>query len=638
MPKNFTKWLLIAALAILLVRLLFYAGIIDIVHPPDHGYHTAMARFYMRHPAALFIWDLDKLDWLCEINYIGRLPYLTTSPNLYANLTGKLLFLVDLFLNNERLSLRIVEHLQVIFGLLNIAYIYAISGFVFKNKLPRVFVLLILTNIQMFSYLFNFLTYDNLVNLASSASIFYLLRFIRRKQLRDVAWLGFFIGVGSLTKFTFGVLLVLILPVFLFYFLRHFTCLKKDIKPYLLDKRNLFINLAAVVFILLNLVFYGRNLLVHHTLVRSSAQRHAELAYCSTYNQAAQPAAPQQPPMDASTSETQPGTRQSPGAPLPLDEIQLDQPSTAVDEAAPDSITPAAESDDLTHKAQQVDYLYFTARWFYNMLNRTINIASHKSLTKPLPYTLAFAALFALSVLLFLLRYRWKQRDLNLLLYLLLGYTAYLFYYKLSRVTVDNINLGIAGRYNFPVIASFVILFVFSFWNFFRDKKIAAALLTLIAAFFVYADTIYLFKNFQVWTAKDSPVTGRELPLLYPSQSSPYQVFYLDQGNSSKKIGLYISTRHRVIRGGYRFNLYDQDCAVLLDSVELNQILNNYNIITFNHSLAYDQPYCFNITNVSNPTPIQIWYASKDLNGYILGQPDQDILYSQVISGYDFLE
>lgn len=89
----------------------------------------------------------------------------------------------------------------------------------------------------MFSYLINFLSYDNLANLASTLSIYYLLNYMKKRDIEDVFKLLLWICIGCLTKFTFGPLLVLILLVFIFNEKKRVKEILKDTKAFLFKKK-----------------------------------------------------------------------------------------------------------------------------------------------------------------------------------------------------------------------------------------------------------------------------------------------------------------------------------------------------------------------------------------------------------------
>jgi hypothetical protein len=604
--KNIANILLVFTILLIIVQTIFYFLISDIVLSPDYDYHYYLATLFRDNPLTVFFFNLEGLD-LCSFLSGSRVGLVMTGPNIYGNITGKLLFLINLLISNESLSLNIVSLLQTSFGLLNIYYIYKISGFVFKKKLPRVFVIFILTNIQMFSYLMNYLTYDNLVNLASSASIYYLLNYLKEKDIKNVFLLGIFLCIGILTKYTFGVLLVMIILVLLFHARLRIKEFIKDINKFIFNKKNLFLKLILFVLISLNIFFYAHNIIVNKTLIPSPG---AGRRYCS---------------QDSSKQ---------------VEEIEIIEQGTPVVET---EIFKEGGENLQEQEVKKDNVFSYFRHWFLLMVGRTFNIASHKSLSKPTIFTRVFSFLIILSFLLFLVKYRFKDKYINILVLFLLGYISFLFFFRyniyISREE-DSGNLGIAGRYMFPVISSFVILFVYSFWNISKKKIVPIIILILISVFFLYSDKIFLLQNYRSWAVVNGSQRESETRKILEGETSPNQKFYVEEEFTNNEIAVYASTLYENIEEGFRFNLYKEDCSTLIGRYDLERISDNrYYIIEFSEGIEYDEMYCFNIENVGSEEPIVLWYSENDLNGYIEGEEQRDILYSPIEKyGLDFLE
>lgn len=602
--KTLINTFLILTILLIVLQVVFYFLISDIVYPPDYDFHSYITTLFKNNPLTIFFLNFDNLK-LCSILKSSEVGLVVTSPNFYANIMGKLLFLVDLILKNENLSLNIVELLQTSFGLLNIYYIYKISGFVFKEKLPRIFVVFILINIQMFSYLINYLTYDNLVNLASSASIFYLLNYFKKRDIKDLILLGIFLSIGTLTKYTFGVLLVMIVIVLLFHERSRLKSLIKDLGSYIFKSKNLILKFALFVLISLNIFFYAHNVIVNKTLIPSSS---AGRSYCS----------------EESSKE--------------VEKIE-----------APEQIAPVEETQEEEEEPIQIErvpkkglFSYFK-QWFLLMVERTFNIASHESILKPAIYTRVFSFLIILSLILFLAKYRFKNKYINILTFFFFGYLIFLYLYRYNIYVSregDTGNLGIAGRYMFPVISSYVILFVYSFWNILKNKTIPIIILIFISLFFLYSDKFFLLEDYDSWAIANGREIESEVGFLYKGESSPYQKFFIEDQFSTNKIAVHTSTLHESIEGGFRLNLYEDDCSSLIGAYELQGIPDNYYLVVeFSESLVHNQIYCFNIENVDSEKPIILWYSKNDLNGEIEGEPNKDILYSPLEKyGVEFLK
>jgi hypothetical protein len=574
--KKLNRTLFSLFLVLTAFSIIFFFYIRDISHPPDYGYHSVMAILFRENPFSIFIFNMGRLVDICDNFEIARISPVITTPNLYANITGKLLLLTGFFVSNEALSLRIVELLQVSFGLFNIYYIYKTSGFVFKKRFPRIITILLVSNIQMFSYLMSHLNYDQLVNLASTLSIYYLLSYIKERNIKDILKLIIWICIGSLTKFTYGPLLVLLLLILTFNERGRFRDMFLDTKEFVLKRKNLVLTLITSCFFLLTAIFYGNNIINYKTILPSRSQAQLENAYCENRNS------------EYSAQEY-------------LD--SLERPDV-----------------DVESQLERVNVFKYFAIWSNLMVERLINIASHKSLYKPRIYTEIFKILLLLSGSLFLVKYRFKEKYINILLFLFWGYIGYLFLYRYNNYLASgNFDRAIAGRYIFPVIAPFIILLVYSFWKILKKKTLPIISLLVLSLFFIYSDKVFLLKNYKVWSVANTEETSETVGPIFLGQSSPKQKFQIGEEYSNNELGVYVSTYAKNIKGGYTLNLYEEDCLTNIESVEMKKIRDNsYVLVKFQKELEYNYPYCFDVENKANDLPVTLWYSLYDIEGSVV--------------------
>lgn len=574
--KTLERILLLITIILIIGKVVFYFQIFDIVHPPDSGYHNYVLGVFKDYPFTLFLFGKEKLDIICSSFAYTRTGLMITSSTLYGAFTGSVAFLLDWLLNNETLSLKLTNLVQTSFGLLNIYFVYKLSGFVLKDRIPRIFVILILANIQMFSYLMNFLSYDNLTNLASTASIYYLTKYIKEKGVRELFLLFIFLCIGILTKYTFAVLFVLIV-IFLFVVSRkRIRRILLDIKDYILKKENIVFTLLTVFFLFITLFFHIKLFISYDTVIPNGDKGNE---YC----------------LDV-IEEMEEGEYTITG--IPADAIWEDA------------------------NEEKVGFLEFSYRWFDIMVERSINVTSHKSLYKPIIFNQIFEAIFLLSFVIFLFKKYFKNPTLQMLVYLFMGYLLYLLFYKyyyyvnFEEHTISN---AVAGRYLFPVIAPFVIIFVYSFWNIFKNKTISIIILSILSLFFIYSDTIYLFQNYKVWSVAYTQETNGTVDPIFPGQSSLKQKFQIEQEYANNEIGIYFATYAKDIKDGYVFNLYEGDCLTNIEAIDIKRIRDNsYTLIEFENDLEYEKTYCFDIENTGNELPITLWYSSNDIEGSVI--------------------
>lgn len=181
----------------------------NIAVQPDKDYHVGVARVYKKNPWKIFFWKANDVKIECD-DPVKYNPPVSTSPFLYHSIVGKIWFVTR--------SLRITSLIQTIFGLLTVFYIFRLAQLLTDDKWVHIFALVIITNIPMFTYMINYLSYDNLVNLAATASIYYLASFIKFRNVNDFLSSVSFVLVGLLTKIAFGPLAVLIFVILFFAF------------------------------------------------------------------------------------------------------------------------------------------------------------------------------------------------------------------------------------------------------------------------------------------------------------------------------------------------------------------------------------------------------------------------------------
>lgn len=235
----------------LLVKSLFYNYIYDIAVWPDKDYHLAVSGIYKENPMKIFFWNPEDVQIECS-DPVKYNPRVASSPFLYHSLVGKIWFLTG--------SLRLTCFIQTFLGLLTIYYVYFLALFVSKSKWVAYLSLVIIGNLPMFFYQINYISYDNLVNLAGVASIFYFIKYLNNGKIRNFICLLIFLMLGSLSKITFGPLLVIIFGFLLVFKGNKLILIIKDLISFVFDKRNWLLSFILLLLLALNLLFYGRNI------------------------------------------------------------------------------------------------------------------------------------------------------------------------------------------------------------------------------------------------------------------------------------------------------------------------------------------------------------------------------------------
>lgn len=242
----------------LVYKSIFFNSIIPRVKQPDYDYHLAVLKKYKENPKVIFFWDRTKLLLGCD-DPITYNPPISTSPFLYHSVVGKIWYLTD--------SIQFTSMLQTGFGLFAIFYVYFLALLVTKSRIISFFSVIIMSSIPMFSYQINYVSYDNLVNFASIASIYYLVLFIEKSKIKDLFVLLIYLFIGILTKFSFGPLMVIILFILITYILKNFKFIKNEILKFIIKTKNLPYVLILIFLVGLFFTFYGRNIYLYKSLM-----------------------------------------------------------------------------------------------------------------------------------------------------------------------------------------------------------------------------------------------------------------------------------------------------------------------------------------------------------------------------------
>ena len=250
-------WFVCLFFVYLAVKAVFFDSLINVVIPPDYNYHVGVSKIYKNNPKIIFFWNKGDVKISCD-DLVRYNPPVSTSPFLYHSIVGKVWFLTG--------SLKITSLIQTIFGLLTVFYVYLLARMISERKIVTYLAMVIAGSLPMFSYEINYLTYDNLVNLAGAASIYYLMIYWKKRKISDLVKLFIFLFVGSLTKITFGPLLIIIL--FLLAILVNKSIFKviKNFFGFLFKKKNFWLTFVFLFFLGLTLAFYGRNLIKYRAL------------------------------------------------------------------------------------------------------------------------------------------------------------------------------------------------------------------------------------------------------------------------------------------------------------------------------------------------------------------------------------
>ena len=182
---------------------LYLANNVQFGAPPDEVFHFNQINNFKNSPH-FFLEDDELLqatnpDIAPEPMKRAYYSIRSKSSFFYHWSLGRLLHL-NFFNISDLLFLRFIN---ILFSLLYLYFFYKLALLILKDKGLVTVAFLLHVIIPMFLFLSAAVSYDNLVNLVSIISLYYLFRFIDKKKIEYLFIILIFILLGVLTKFTF---------------------------------------------------------------------------------------------------------------------------------------------------------------------------------------------------------------------------------------------------------------------------------------------------------------------------------------------------------------------------------------------------------------------------------------------------
>lgn len=296
-------------------------------------------------------------------------------------------------------------------------------------------------------------------------------------------------------------------------------------------------------------------------------------------------------------------------------------------------------------------FLDYFIKWEKMIEKRIFNIAAHKSLYKEAWFDNILHYLIIGFVILLLFQLIRKRN--KYIFYLTIMFSLYslflLFYINYpAYLTSNDLSLTLQGRYLFPVLGAFIVLFSYSFINLFKNTKIKLAILIILSAFFIWGDFVFFYFNHWIWEESNSNIMSlkdlKDVGRTEKGRKSVYQKFQADNNKEIWGIRVYISTHGKILIQEFDFNLYRKNCRRHIEThpiiSETQKILidNSYFIIKFNEPLKNNKWYCFNIINVNSDDPISLKFSKRDLSGHIVSKSgiptERDVNYEFLSEEY----
>lgn len=366
-------------------------------------------------------------------------------PYLYFWINGRLLNFNSITFNfNEVILLRFVN---VLYSLGTLIGTYLLSKEFFKKKSMQLLPVFLLSNTLMFLFLSSSINYDNLANLFSVFSLLFFVRAIKNKgDWENIFLMLIMLCLGALTKFTVMPLAFILVLLVAIYVIKNWKDYKKKFKG-----KILYLLIPLGILIAMNLGVYGVNLIKYHSLT-------PECLDVLTYDQCLEN-----------------GVFVRNHVWIPEQEVHLFK---------------------MIFSGERIDPIRYTGVWIWEMTMRIVGIMGDSSLFAS-NYIIPFYLIFVLIALINAIK-NWKSfpKELKYLgiatvfyLLVLLIVQNYSTYLKQGYPT-----LALQGRYMFPVISSFYVLFVYSLSKI-KKKLLRAAIFIGLIVLFVIGCLPFFFLN-----------------------------------------------------------------------------------------------------------------------------------------------
>jgi hypothetical protein len=479
------KWLVALLMSYFVVRLLFFASSISHDVPPDEVTHFGLAMVFSR----VLLLPENSPDTF-QHGLVTNIPW------LYSWIMGKLLAL-NYFGITDLLFLRL---LNIPLALGTVLYSWSTLRLLTDDRLTQLVLVVVMTNTLMFSFLSASISYDNLANLLSAMAVYYLLAFFKERSGHLLALSLISQLAGCLTKISLLPLSLTLILLLVVHERRELRRLPSTAKSYFREsgRRGIALSLAVCAGLLLNLHLYGGNYL-HYGKVN--------------------PAMADILPME-STMQYRLAARETIFVAFKENRISLPEAMemTSHIRHGGDRAGTAYLLQNLANRRQVGEELMgpiaYIIPWAQRIMATVYGILGHISMFNEGVTLWPVAALIACAGLSILLR--WQPGDAsgspNYLAVIFSSYALFVMYAFNYRIYLyfESFQIALQGRYLFPVLGPFYVLFSYYLMRLFkrRGARLAAALTTTI---------VFAVSDFPFFLSHATPAWFTVLPrFLFP--------------------------------------------------------------------------------------------------------------------------
>ena len=456
------KVLITVLMAYFGLRLLFLATTISPLIPPDETTHVGLCTIFSRF-AFLPVNSPDSYQY----------GLVTNVPWLYYWIMGKLLSLNFLGMS-DLVYLRLLN-IPVAFGF--VYYVWRTLSLLTEDRLSRILLLVFMTNTMMLTFLSASVSYDNLANLLSAMSVYYLLAFFKERSPALLAASLICQLAGCLTKISF---LPLVLVLGLILMIHEFKNLPKLPSGLAMGFRHpgragTILTLALLLGLALNVQLYGGNYLNYRAIVPQmtavlpleSAMQYRLVARNYIVDLFREGRVSKAQALEMTGKISHPGDRA-------------------------DAVAVIESYERFKKSGGPMGLASYAALWTKRMSSGIYGVFGHILMPTTWPLIAPIALVAALTVVALLVR--WRPRDalwLPTQLLVITGFYLFFLFYKINyQAYLDSGTpyLALQGRYVFPVIGPIYVLSSFYLLRLFRGRGARLGIWGLAVVIFLVCD------------------------------------------------------------------------------------------------------------------------------------------------------
>jgi hypothetical protein len=460
---SFLKWATGLFLAYFGMRLLFFALNISAYVPPDEVTHVGISKVFSK----LFLLPINSPETY-EFGLVTNIPW------LYYWIMGKLIHL-NISGLSDLVFLRLLN-IPLAFG--TVWYALRLLRLMTESRLAQILLIIVMTNIPMFSLLSASVSYDNLANLLAALAIYYLFAFFRYRSGGMLVASLLCQMAGSLTKTTFLPLILVLILLLVLNEVRNLKALPERIMRQFSEfsRRTWLAVFLLVIAVGLNLQLYAGNYLSYgspnpgmpQVLSPGIAMQHRLDARGMIFNQYKEGKISYMDALILAGEIKHPGDK--------ADTFYL--------------LMNYAKLKD--NPRLWMGPLAYASYWFQTMTATTFGIKAHLGMFKPPLYLVPLYMFMALAFTGFLSRFRPAESGwTSLFIAAVAAWYAGFLMYEINYDTYLNYgepSLTLYGRYLFLVISPVSVLFCHYLLSLFRLVYIRSALAAATALLFISYD------------------------------------------------------------------------------------------------------------------------------------------------------